>query len=126
MLTVTVATAVHIRPGRCAMKATWLWPRWQAIVLSLAWGFTQRGKQRFARWVTGLAVNVEERTVTQSLIAPDRAGDWKALEAFAEYGSWNLPLLQSGVARRLDRLPNRAWHGYRVWAADDTKVHRNS
>ena len=51
------------------------------------------------------------------------------LEAFAEYGRWNLPFLQYGVARRgLDRLsPNPApWHGYCVWAADDTKVHRTS
>jgi hypothetical protein len=108
------------------MKATWLWPIWQAIVLSLALGFTQRGKQRFVQWVTGLALNVEEHTITQSLIALDRVHDWKALESFAEYGSWNLPFLQWGVARRLARLPNRAWHGYRVWAADDTKVHRDS
>jgi hypothetical protein len=108
------------------MKATWLWPLWQAIVLSLALGFTQRGKQRFVQWVTGLALNVEEHTITQSLIALDRSGDWKALEAFAEYGSWNLPVLQWGIARRLDRLPNRTWHGYAVWAGDDTKVHRGS
>ena len=94
------------------MNATWLWPLWQAIVLSMAWGFTQRGKQRFVQWVTGLALNVEEHTVTQSLVALDRAGDWKALESFAEYGCWNLSTLQWGVARRLDRLPNRAWHGY--------------
>src|SRR5262245_11578221 len=121
-----VATAVNSHPRRCAMKAIWLWPLWQAVVLSMAWGFTQRGKQRFVQWVTGLALNVEEHTVTQSLVALDRARDWKALEAFAEYGSWSLPSLQWGVARRLDRLPNRVWHGYRVWAADDTKVHRNS
>jgi hypothetical protein len=108
------------------MNATWLWPLWQAIVLSVALGFTQRGKQRFVQWVTGLALNVEEHTITQSLIALDRVGDWKALESFAEYGSWGLPFLQWGIARRLARLPNRAWHGYCVWAADDTKVHRNS
>jgi hypothetical protein len=108
------------------MQATWLWPLWQAIVLSLAWGFTRRGKQRFVQWVTGLALNVEEHTITQSLIALGRPGDWKALESFAEYGRWNLPFLQWGVARRLARLPNRTWHGYCVWAADDTKVHRNS
>src|SRR5262249_31036184 len=108
------------------MKASGLWPLWQAIVLSLAWGFTQRGKQRFVQWVTGLALNAEEHTITQSLIAVDRVADWKALEAFAEYGRWNLPFLQWGVARRLGRLPNRAWHGYCVWAADDTKVHRTS
>jgi hypothetical protein len=108
------------------MKATWLWPTWQAIVLSMALGFTRRGKQRFVQWVTGLALNVEEHTITQSLVGLDRVRDWKALESFAEYGSWNLPFLQWGVARRLARLPNRTWHGYSVWAADDTKVHRNS
>jgi hypothetical protein len=108
------------------MNAMWLWPLWQAIVLSMAWGFTHRGKQRFVQWVTGLALNVEEHTVTQSLVALDRAHDWKALESFAEYGSWRLPSLLWGVARRLDRLPNRTWHGYSVWAGDDTKVHRNS
>ena len=108
------------------MKATWLWPLWQAIVLSLAWGFTRRGRQRFVQWVTGLALNVEEHTVTQSLVALDRVQDWKALEAFAAYGSWDLPRLQRGVARRLARLPNRTWHGYCVWAGDDTKVHRTS
>jgi hypothetical protein len=108
------------------MKTTWLWPLWQAIVLSMALGFTQRGKQRFVQWVTGLALNVEEHTITQSLIGLDRVADWKALEAFAEYGSWNLPFLQWGTAHRLSRLPNRSWHGYSVWAADDTKVHRSS
>jgi hypothetical protein len=108
------------------MKATWLWPLWQAIVLSVALGFTRRGKQRFVQWVTGLALNVEEHTITQSLIALDRPQDWKALEAFAEYGHWNLRFLQWGVGRRLARLPNRTWHGYAVWATDDTKVHRNS
>jgi hypothetical protein len=30
------------------------------------------------------------------------------------------------LATRLDELPNRLWHGYRVWSSDDTKVHRNS
>jgi hypothetical protein len=108
------------------MKATWLWPVWQAIVLPMALGFTQRGKQRFVEWVTGLALNVEEHTITQSLVGLDRVDDWKALESFAEYGRWNVPLLQWGVARRLDGLPNRVWHGYSVWAGDDTKVHRNS
>jgi hypothetical protein len=108
------------------MQSTWLWPLWQPIVLSLAWGFTQRGKQRFVQWVTGLALNVEEHTITQSLVALGRVHDWKALESFAEYGSWNLRTLQWAVARRLDRLPNRAWHGYSIWAGDDTKVHRAS
>jgi hypothetical protein len=108
------------------MKATRLWSLWQAILLSLAMGFTRRGEQRFVQWVTGLALNVEEHTITQSLVALDRVQDWKALESFAEYGSWDLRLLQYRLAGRLDQLPGRVWHGYRVWAGDDTKVHRNS
>jgi hypothetical protein len=108
------------------MKATALWSRWQAILLSLAVTFTRPGRGRFVEWATGLALNVEEHTITQSLIGLDRVGDWRALEAFAEYGSWSLPGLQYRLARRLDELPNRLWHGYRVWADDDTKVHRNS
>src|SRR5436305_8681140 len=108
------------------MKATWLWSLWQAILLAIAVGFTQRGKQRFVEWATGLALNVEEHTITQSLVGLDRVGDWKALESFAEYGSWDLSCIQLALARRLERLPNRLWHGYRVWAGDDTKVHRNS
>jgi hypothetical protein len=108
------------------MKAIHLWTLWQAILLSLAAGFTRRGRQRFVEWVTGLALNVEEHTITQSLIGLDRVPDWKALESFAEYGSWNLHVLQGSVARHLARRPDCTWHGYHVWAGDDTKVHRSS
>jgi hypothetical protein len=108
------------------MQATHLWLLWQAILVPLAVGFTRRGQQRFVQWVTGLALNVEEHTITQSLIGLDRVGDWKALESFAEYGAWDLPFLQYILASRLDRLPHRLWYGYRVWASDDTKVHRGS
>ncbi len=108
------------------MHATLLWSTWQALALDVALGFTRRGRQRFVEWVTGLALNVEEHTITQSLIGLGRADDWKALESFAEYGHWNLRLLQWGVAWAVGRLPEPYWHGYRVWAGDDTKVHRNS
>ncbi len=98
------------------MKAIHLWTLWQAILLAIAAGFTRRGRQRFVEWVTGLALNVEEHTITQSLIGLDRVLDWKALESFAEYGSWDLPVLQWSLARDLDRRPDRTWHGYQVWA----------
>ena len=62
------------------MQATQLWSLWQAILLSVAGGFTRRGQQRFVEWVTGLALNVEEHTITQSLVALDRADDWKACQ----------------------------------------------
>jgi hypothetical protein len=108
------------------MQATQLWLLWQGILLPLAAAFTRRGRQRFVEWVTGLALNVEEHTITQSLVGLGRADDWKALEAFAEYGSWDGRFLEWRLAHHLGRLPGRAWHGYHVWAADDTKVHRTS
>jgi hypothetical protein len=103
-----------------------LWSLWQALVLRLAAGFTRAGRRRFLEWVTGLALNVEEHTITQSLVGLDRPGDWKALEAFAEYGAWHERLLQRGLGWAVDQAPGRLWHGYRVWAGDDTKVHRTS
>lgn len=108
------------------MNATWLWPLWQAVVLSLAVGFTRRGEQRFVQWVTGLALNVEEHTITQSVVALGRVEDWRNLETFAEYGCWDLPALQQGIATAAQRLPGRLFFGYAAFAGDDTKVHRSS
>src|SRR5262245_57787281 len=125
-MSLTDVPAVNNHPRRCVVKATPLWPLWQAILLSMALGFTQRGQQRFVQWATGLALNVEEHTITQSLIALDRPHDWRALESFAEYGCWDISLLQFALARRFERLDNRLWYGYRVWGGDDTKVHRSS
>ena len=72
-----------------------------------------------------MAINAEEHTITQSLVALDRPPDWKALESFAEYGSWH-PDFVTGSLTRLVERPGRLWHGYHVWAVDDTKVHRTS
>ena len=68
--------------------ATRLWSVWQALLKSFAWAFTRPGFRRFAEWVTALAINPEEHTVTQSVTAIERLADWKAVENFAEYGSW--------------------------------------
>src|SRR3954453_10363723 len=103
------------------MKATRVWSLWQAILLSLALGYTQRGKQRFVQWATGLALNVEEHTITQSLVGLDRPQDWKALEAFAEHGAWDEGQVECTTARLLEDAPGRTWHGFHVWAGDDTK-----
>src|SRR6266851_128512 len=108
------------------MHATQLWATWQALSLEVATGFTEPGQRRFVEWVTGLALNVEEHTITQSLIGLDRVQDWKGLESFAEYGSWNERLVQTSISWAVERLPDGRWYGYRVWAGDDTKVHRSS
>jgi hypothetical protein len=108
------------------MQATDLWAHWQALLHPCADAFSARGFQLFTEWLTGLALNVEEHTITQSLVGLDRPQDWKALETFAEYGSWDQPALERASARLIDQAPDRLWYGYRVWAGDDTKVHRSS
>jgi hypothetical protein len=106
-------------------EVTRLWSVWQGLLAPFAWTFTKAGFRRFAEWVTALALNVEEHTITQSVLAIERPDDWKALESFAEYGAWR----GGPVARTLTRLtrtaPGRLWHGYHVSAGDDTKVHRS-
>jgi DDE superfamily endonuclease len=108
------------------MYSTSLWLLWQQLLEPFAAAFTRPGFLRLVEWVTGLALNVEEHTITQSLVGLDRPGDWKALESFAEYGHWEQPLLEYTLAQVLDEVPGRLWHGYRVSAVDDTKVHRSS
>jgi hypothetical protein len=88
--------------------------------------FTFPGFQRFTEWLTGLVLNVEEHTITQSLVGLGRAADWKAVESFAEYGAWDPDALEEAAADLLAQAPDWLWHGYRVWAGDDTKVHRSS
>jgi hypothetical protein len=47
------------------------------------------------------------------------------MEAFAEYGAWRTGYVTSTLTRLVEKAPGRLWHGYRVSAVDDTKVHRS-
>src|SRR3954453_11712454 len=76
-------------PGRCLMESIQLWTLWQALLAPYVDCFTKPAFRHFVEWVTGLALNVEEHTITQSLIGLDRPQDWKGLENFAEYGRWD-------------------------------------
>jgi hypothetical protein len=108
------------------MYATTLWFLWQDLLAPFACAFTRPGFARFVEWLTGLLLNVEEHTITQSLVALDRTADWKALESFAEYGHWEQHWIDYHLAQLIDEAPGRLWHGYAVSAGDDTKVHRSS
>src|SRR5512143_1092482 len=105
--------------------ATLVWSLWQSLLSAFAWAFTRRGYRRFVEWITALALNVEEHTVTQSVVAIERVGDWRAMERFAEYGAWDSAAVTRRLTRLVEQAPGRAWHGYRVCAVDDTKVHRS-
>jgi hypothetical protein len=106
-------------------QATLVWTLWQALLQPFAWAFTRPGYRRFVEWVTALALNVEEHTITQSVTAIERVADWKAMETFAEYGAWRADYVTSTLTRLVEKAPGRLWHGYRVSAVDDTKVHRS-
>jgi len=49
-----------------------LWSVWQSLLSSFAWAFTRPGFRRFRRVVTALAINSEEHTFTQSVLAIER------------------------------------------------------
>ena len=117
----------HLAPHGDAPRtdATSLRSIWQALLRSFAWAFTRPGHRRFAEWVTALALNVEEHTITQSALAVERPADWKAMETFAEYGSWRADSVARSLARRVEDAPGRLWHGDPFSAVDDIKVHRS-
>ena len=106
-------------------EATLTWSIWQALLNAFACSFTRRGFRRFAEWITAMALNVEEHTITQSVLALEQPAAWKALESFAEYGGWHRPRHLGPDSPDRD-APGRIWHGYQVSAVDDTKVHRTS
>jgi hypothetical protein len=103
-----------------------VWSIWQALLASFAGAFSRRGHRRFVEWITALAINVEEHTITQSVLALERPADWKAMESFAEYGGWRADTVTWSLTRLIEKAPGRTWYGYRVSAVDDTKVHRGS
>jgi hypothetical protein len=106
-------------------EVTRLWSVWQGLLSPFAWAFTKAGHRRFAEWITALALNVEEHTITQSVLAIERPDDWKALESFAEHGAWRGGPITRTLTRLTATAPGRLWHGYHVSAGDDTKVHRS-
>jgi hypothetical protein len=106
-------------------QATLIWSLWQRLLQPFASAFTRPGHRRFVEWITALVINVEEHTITQSVTAIERTDDWKAMESFAEYGAWNADAVTRRLADLIEDAPGRLWHGYRVSAVDDTKVHRS-
>jgi Transposase DDE domain len=107
-------------------EATLTWSTWQALLQAFAHSFTRRGFRRFAEWITAMALNVEEHTITQSVLALEQPAAWKALETFAESGGWHEGRVTYDLTRLVDTAPGRTWHGYIASAVDDTKVHRSS
>ena len=107
------------------MNATTVWSHWQGLLSGFARCFTAPGWRRFVEWITALVLNVEEHTITQSVIAVERIDDWKAMETFAETGAWDSQGVEDSLAPVIETAPGRIWHGFHVSAVDDIKVHRS-
>src|SRR5262249_51940166 len=107
-------------------KPTPPWPPWHPLPQPSPPSSPRRGFRRFAEWITAMALNVEEHTITQSALALERPAAWKALETFAEYGGWHEGRVTYDLTRLVETAPGRTWHGYIASAVDDTKVHRSS
>ena len=69
-------------------------PSGKRLLQPFAWAFTRPGYRRFAEWVTALALNVEEHTITQSVTGHRAA---RRLEG-------------AGDLRRVRRLAGRLRH----------------
>src|SRR4051794_15460456 len=102
---------IRHRLRRCPMRqATLLWSLWLRLLQPFASAFTRPGHRRFVEWVTALVLNVEEHTITQSVVAIERLADWKAIESFAEYGAWKPELLTRCLGQLIEEAPGRLWH----------------
>jgi hypothetical protein len=88
-------------------EATLVWSIWQDLLDSFTGCFSRRGFRRFAEWITAMAIDVEEHTITQSVLALERPGDWKALESFAEYGAWRTSSVTWRLTRLVETAPGR-------------------
>jgi hypothetical protein len=106
-------------------EAKLTWSIWQVLLNAFAWAFTRPGFRRFIAWITALALNLGEHTITQSDSAIERLADWKAVETFAEYGAWRPASVTRSSVRLVEQAPGRVWHAYHVSTVDDTKVHRS-
>ena len=88
--------------------------------------FTLGGWARFAQWVTGTVLCSEEHTITQILTGLGLEAQWRNVEHFAEYGSWNREAVERQLMRLVEREHPARWGRYHPVAIDDTKEHRTS
>lgn len=105
-------------------KQLWTW--WQSLLGSFRNVFTLGGWARFAQWVTGTVLCLEEHTITQILTALGLESQWRNVEHFAEYGSWDRQAVERRLMRLVEEEHPARWGGYHPVAVDDTKEHRSS
>ena len=90
---------------------------------------------RFSRWAvghdlpngpTGTVLCSEEHTITQILTGLGLEDQWRNVEHFAEYGSWDREAVERQLMRLVEQEHPARWGRYHPVAIDDTKEHRTS
>lgn len=103
-----------------------LWSDWQSLLAGFRPVFTLGGWGRFAQWVTGTVLCAEEHTITQILTGLGLESQWRNVEQFAEYGSWDREAVERTLMRLVEQEYPARWGRYHPVAIDDTKEHRTS
>ncbi len=103
-----------------------IWSEWQSLLSGFREAFTLGGWARFVQWVTGTVLCPEEHTITQILTALGLEEQWRNVEHFAEYGSWDRERVERQLMRTVEQEHPSRWGRYHPVAIDDTKEHRTS
>ena len=103
-----------------------LWFEWQSLLSEFRGVFSLGGWVRFAQWVTGTVLCPEEHTITQILTGLGLESQWRNVEYFAEYGSWDREAVERQLMRVVEQEHPARWGGYHPVAIGDTKEHRTS
>ena len=103
-----------------------LWSWWQSLLAAFRCQFTLGGWARFVQWVTGTVLCPEEHTITQILSSLGLESQWRNVENFAEYGSWDRETVERQLMHLIEQEHPARWGGYHPVAVDDTKEHRTS
>ena len=103
-----------------------LWSWWQSLLSAFRCQFTLGGWARFVQWVTGTVLCPEEHTITQILSSLGLESQWRNVESFVEYGSWDGESVERQLMRLIEQEHPARWGGYHPVAVDDTKEHRTS
>jgi DDE superfamily endonuclease len=106
--------------------ANQLWSWWQSLLGAFRLQFTLGGWARFVQWVTGTVLCPEEHTITQILSSLGLESQWRNVENFVEYGSWDRESVERQLMRLIEQEHPARWGGYHPVAVDDTKEHRTS
>lgn len=102
------------------MKAEMLVDTWLGMLSELTPCFTEPGGRRFAALLTGALLAERRPLVTEIVTALGLESQWRAAEAFVEYGRWPVGEIEKALCRMA--APAARWHGRQIWATDDMKT----